>query len=131
MKHSENNESAIESVKFLQIWVLPLKKGLTPVYHTQTFGEEEKRKGFLTIISPLKGCVNVTPQQEKASEGAVPGTIPIHADFLFGAGIIGVGETFLWKVSGGQDVVTSKENRQVYVYLPMMKGGREGGPGLG
>jgi quercetin 2,3-dioxygenase len=124
VKHSENNESATESVRFLQIWVLPWKKGLAPVYHTQTFGEEEKRKGFQTIISPLKGGVDATLQQEKVPEGMVTGTIPIHADFLFGAGIIPVGETFLWKVAGGEGVVTSKENRQVYVYLPMMKGGK-------
>jgi redox-sensitive bicupin YhaK (pirin superfamily) len=45
VKHSENNESRTESVRFLQIWVLPWKKGLSPVYHTQTFAEEEKRKG--------------------------------------------------------------------------------------
>jgi hypothetical protein len=51
-------------------------------------------------------------------------TIPIHADFLFGAGIIPVGKTFLWKVAGGRGIVRSKENRQVYVYLPMMKGGK-------
>jgi len=124
VKHSENNESAMESVRFLQIWVLPWKKGLAPVYHTQTFGEEEKRKGFQTIISPMKGGMDATLQQEKMPEGMVSGTIPIHADFLFGAGIIPVGETFLWKVAGGEGVVTSKENRQVYVYLPMMKEGK-------
>jgi hypothetical protein len=123
VKHSENNEHATEHARFLQIWVLPWKKGLNPVYHTQTVAEE-KRRGFLTIISPLKGGVNAAPAQEKALEGVVEGTIPIHAYFLFGAGIILVGEAFFWEVAGGQGVVTSKENRQVYVYLPMMKGGK-------
>jgi redox-sensitive bicupin YhaK (pirin superfamily) len=113
VKHSEDNESPTESVKVLQVWVLPWKKGLGPVYRTQTFAEEEKRKGFLTIISPLKGGVNATPLQEKVPEGVVAETIPIHADFLFGAGIIPVGEAFAWKVAGGKGFVTSKENRQV------------------
>jgi hypothetical protein len=84
-------------------------------------GEEE---GFLTIISPLKGGVDATPLQEKVPKGVVPGTIPIHADFLSGAGIIPIGEAFVWKVAGGRGFVTSKENRQVYVYLPMMREGK-------
>ena len=57
-------------------------------------------------------------------EGVVPGTIPIHADFLFGAGIIPIGEAFVWKVAGGRGFVISKENRQEYVYLPMMREGK-------
>jgi quercetin 2,3-dioxygenase len=64
------------------------------------------------------------PLQEKVPEGVVPGAIPIHADFLFEAGIIPVGEAFVWKVAGGRGFVTSKENRQVYMYLPVMREGK-------
>ena len=137
VRHSENNESAVEAVRFLQIWVLPWKEGLRPVYHTQTFAEEEKRKGFVIIISPLKGGPDASAAatlvggvgQERSSDGkeeeaVVSGTIPIHADFVFGAGIVPAGGTFLWKVAGGRGVVSHGKDRQVYVYLPMMKGGK-------
>lgn len=94
------------------------------VYHAQTFGEEGKREGFLNIISLLKGGVDASPQKEKEPRGVVGGTIPIRGEFLFGAGIIPVGENFVWNVAGGQGVMTLEENRQVYVYLPMIKGGK-------
>jgi quercetin 2,3-dioxygenase len=79
--HSENNEHASEWVHFLQTWVLPWTKGLKPSYHTESFSDEEKRKGFVTIISPVKGCVNAALGTETAS---IEGTIPIHAHFWFG-----------------------------------------------
>jgi quercetin 2,3-dioxygenase len=127
VRHSENNEweGEGEECRFLQIWVLPWRAGLRPVYHTKRFGEAEKRRGFVTIISPLRGGVGgASKEEEKRAEAVVPGTIPIHADFLFGAGIIPVGESFIWKVAGGKGVVTARENRQFYVYLPMMKEGK-------
>lgn len=121
--HSEKNEHETDTVHFLQIWVLPWARGLTPVYHTDTFPEEDERKGFVTIISPLKGGVNATMEQEIAAEAVVEGTIPIHTDFLFGAGIVPRGKAFSWKVGGEDDVVTSKLDRKMCVYLPMTKGG--------
>lgn len=59
--HSEQNESR-EWVHFLQIWATPWAKGLTPRYHTRTFDEEAKRKGFVPIISPLKGGPTATAE---------------------------------------------------------------------
>ncbi|KAL4899577.1 RmlC-like cupin domain-containing protein, partial [Aspergillus multicolor] len=50
--HSEQNESN-KPVHFLQIWALPWKYGLKPNYHTRTFDEAEKKKGFVPILSPL------------------------------------------------------------------------------
>jgi len=100
VRHSETNESPTESVRFLQIWVLPWRKGLSPMYHTRSLGEEEKRKGFVTLISPVKGGVDASEAEEKGDEGVVKGSIPIHADFVFGAGIIPAGKMFLWKVAG-------------------------------
>lgn len=123
--HSEKNEHKHLTCNFLQIWVLPWKKGLEPVYHHGTVMEEEKRRGFVTIISPLKGGRDATPEQERAAEPAVEGTIPIHADFLFGASIIPPGKDFVWNV-GGDDAVSVKRDRKVYVYLPSSQKGQMG-----
>lgn len=119
--HSEQNEHRSETVHFLQIWAIPWKKGLTPRYHTRSFKDEEKRKGFVTILSPLKAGPDASAQEEKAAEPTIPDTIPIHADFVMGAGIIAPDKTFEW-VAGGKAGLETK--RKVYVHLPMTKKGK-------
>lgn len=98
--HSEQNEHARDWVHFLQIWVLPWKKGLTPIYHTETFGEEAKRQNFVEIVTPLKAGPEATAEEEKAAVPASKGSIPIHADLVFAAGIIAPGRKFEYRVGG-------------------------------
>ena len=119
--HSEQNEHGEDWVHFLQIWVTPWKKGLAPNYHTRTFGEERKRSGWVTIVSPLRAGPSATPEQERAAEPAVEGSIPIHADFLMGAAMIPEGRGFGWQVGGG--VAKSGRARKVFVHLPGSKKG--------
>jgi redox-sensitive bicupin YhaK (pirin superfamily) len=121
--HSEGNEHTKDWVHFLQIWALPWKHGLPPIYHTNTFNEEEKRKGFVNIITPLKAGPDATLADEKAAVPATKGTIPVHADLIFSAGIIPQGATFEYKI-GGEDAVRSKRGRKTYIHLPMTKGGK-------
>ncbi len=77
----------------------------------------------MVIVSPVEGGAD-TEAKESGEAAVLPWTIPIHADFVFGVGIISVGEEFGWKGVGGKGVVSWRENRQVYVYLPMMKKGK-------
>ena len=121
--HSEENEHKKDTVHFLQIWALPWKNGLPPAYHTMSFAEDEKRKGFVTIISPLKSGPKSTLEEEKAAIPVTAGTIPIHADLLMGASIIPPGSAFSWKI-GGNDAVKSLSDRKTYVHLPMTKNGK-------
>lgn len=120
--HSEQNESDKE-VHFLQIWALPWARGLTPRYHTRAFSEDAKRKAFLPILSPLAAGKGASAEEEKAAVPTIPDTIPIHADFVMAAGIIGVDKRLKWTVGGEGDVVKSKLDRKVYVHLPMTKNG--------
>lgn len=119
--HSEFNEHNKETVHFLQIWAIPWKRGLTPRYHTRHFSDDEKRKDFVKILSPLKGGVDATAEQEKVAEPLIPDTIPIHADFVMGAGIIAPETTFEWDVGAK---VTEATKRKVYIHVPMTKGGK-------
>lgn len=123
ISHSEYNEHDKDWVHFLQIWALPWKRNLPPAYHTTTFSEEDKRKNFVTIITPLKAGPNATLEEEKAAVPTKEGTIPIHADLVFSAGIIPAGKAFTYNVGGG-DAVSSKSGRNVYVHLPETKGGK-------
>lgn len=122
ISHSEYNEGS-DWVHFLQIWALPWKRNLPPSYHTATFSEEDKRKGFVTIITPLKAGQDATLEEEKAAVPSVDGTIPVHADLVFSAGIIPQGQTFAYKVGAG-DAVSSRSGRNVYIHLPETKGGK-------
>ncbi|KAJ5215110.1 hypothetical protein N7468_010789 [Penicillium chermesinum] len=89
----------------------------------QEFCREEKRKAFVPILSPLAAGPEATPAEEDAAVPKIPDTIPIHADFVMGAGIIAPNETFKWNVGAG-DVVESKKKRNVYIHLPMTKQGK-------
>ncbi|WDK17759.1 pirin domain-containing protein [Colletotrichum graminicola] len=119
--HSEMNEHNKDTVHFLQIWAIPWKRGLPPTYHTRHFSEDDKRKGFVKILSPLKAGPDATAAEEKAAEPAIPDTIPIHADFVMGAGIIEPGKVFEWNVGAK---VTEQTKRKVFVHLPATKGGK-------
>ncbi|KAI5921874.1 RmlC-like cupin domain-containing protein [Camillea tinctor] len=92
--HSEQNEHHRNPVHFLQIWAVPWKRGLTPRYHTRHFADDHKRKAFVPILSPLKGGPEASFEQEAAAEPVIEGTIPIHADFVMGAGIIAPQQKF-------------------------------------
>lgn len=90
-----------------------------------SFSEDAKRQAFLPILSPLKAGPRASVEEEKAAVPVLPGTIPIHADFVMGAGIIGTGKTFEWTVGGpGHDIVKDKKNRKVYLHLAMTQNGK-------
>ncbi|KAI0119059.1 RmlC-like cupin [Daldinia grandis] len=119
--HSEQNEHARDTVHFLQIWAIPWKRGLTPRYHTRHFDDEEKRKGFVPILSPLKGGPEATFEQEKVAEPIIEGTIPIHADFVMGAALIPPQGRFDWVIGAR---IAESSRRKVYIHVPMTKGGQ-------
>lgn len=52
--HSEFNPSKTEPVHFLQIWILPAKRGLPPEYEQRHFRAEDKR-GRLSLIAAGDG----------------------------------------------------------------------------
>jgi redox-sensitive bicupin YhaK (pirin superfamily) len=121
--HSEQNEHSSKTVHFLQIWALPWSQGLIPAYHTSTFPQEDKREGFVTIISPLKAGKGANAAEEKAAVPIVEGSIPIHADLFMGAAIIEPGKTFEWAV-GANDAALAPKDRKIYVHVPMTKSGK-------
>jgi quercetin 2,3-dioxygenase len=49
ISHSEFNASQVDSVHFLQIWILPARNGLTPSYEQRHFPETEKRNRLCLV----------------------------------------------------------------------------------
>ena len=62
--HSEQNDSTLAPVHFLQIWIVPDTRGLTPAYGQQTFDREKAARGFVLL----------------ASKGGPNGSLHIHQD---------------------------------------------------
>ncbi|HAF56439.1 MAG TPA: quercetin 2,3-dioxygenase, partial [Thauera sp.] len=71
VRHSEFNASREHEVHFLQIWLVPDRKGVTPRYQQQHFSAAEKRGRLRLIISP---------------DGA-DGSLSVHQDARVHAGL--------------------------------------------
>jgi len=70
--HSEFNHAADQTTHFLQIWLLPNQRGITPGYEQKAFADTDKR-GRLRLV---------------ASPDARDGSVTIHADASIYAGLI-------------------------------------------
>ncbi len=90
--HSEMNASGDAPVHFLQIWIFPERKGITPGYEQKHFGAEDKRGRLRLIVSP---------------DGAQD-SVRIHQDARIHAGLFDGGETATLALAPG---------RRAYVHL--------------
>ncbi len=54
IQHSEYNYSKTEDVNFLQIWILPKEKNISPRYDQKDFSEDLKSNKMVTVVSPNK-----------------------------------------------------------------------------
>lgn len=86
IRHSEFNASKEEPVHFLQIWVLPEKRGIAPSYEQKTIPAGERR-GNLRLI---------------ASRDGREGSVTIHQDITVYAALLGAGEGAVHKLLPGR-----------------------------
>ena len=62
--HSESNASREHPVHFLQIWIVPDRRGLAPGYEQRAFPEAERRGRARLVASPDGADGSVTIQQD-------------------------------------------------------------------
>ena len=86
--HSEHNASSLEPVHFLQIWILPNIKGLTPSYE-QTHFSTEARQGQLRLVG--------------SSDGR-NGSVTIHQDVNLYAALLAEKETVSHSIAKGRSL---------------------------
>ena len=77
VRHSEFNASKTDPVHFLQIWIVPEKRGLEPSYEQKTFSDADKR-GRLRLIGSRDGR---------------EGSVTIHQDVDLYATVLAEGQT--------------------------------------
>jgi len=75
--HSEYNASRKDPVHFLQIWLLPRRRGIAPSYEQKTFSQADKA-GRLRLV---------------ASPGGEDGSVTVHTDAQLYAGVFAAGQT--------------------------------------
>jgi redox-sensitive bicupin YhaK (pirin superfamily) len=83
IQHSEHNASRDEPLHFLQIWLLPVRRGMAPGYEQKNFPYEERRGRFRLVASP---------------DGA-DGSVTIHQDARLHVAILGAGERVAHRVA--------------------------------
>ena len=71
--HSEFNASKTEPVHFLQIWLLPERRGLTPGYEQKNFDAASKRDRLRLVASPDGREGSVTIRSDAALYAALLG----------------------------------------------------------
>jgi quercetin 2,3-dioxygenase len=95
IRHSEFNASKTDPVHFLQIWIIPEKKGLKPGYEQKSFSESEKR-GRLRLVGSRDGR---------------DGSVTIHQDVDLYATLL-----------GGADAVTHELKRGRKAWVQVARG---------
>jgi redox-sensitive bicupin YhaK (pirin superfamily) len=80
VSHSEFNHSRADLVHFLQIWILPVRRNLTPDYEQKHFTPEERRGRLRVIASPTGRDGSVTIHQDAEIHAALlaPGERVTH-----------------------------------------------------
>ena len=92
VSHSEYNHSSEEPVHFLQIWLLPNKRGVTPAYDQRHFNADQRRARLALMVSP---------------DGR-EGSISTHQDALLYGTLLQAGEAVEHVLASG---------RQAYVHV--------------
>lgn len=66
VRHSEYNASRTDPVHFLQIWILPEKKGIEPSYEQRRFPSDERRNTLRLLASatPRDGALKIHQQAD-------------------------------------------------------------------
>ncbi|QDE91167.1 quercetin 2,3-dioxygenase [Myxococcus xanthus] len=83
--HSEMN-GADENLHFLQIWIIPDRKGLTPGYEQKAFPEAERQGRWRVVASP----------------DARDGSLTVHQDVVLHATLLGTGEQATYTLAPGR-----------------------------
>jgi len=88
--HSEMNDNEDTTLRFLQIWILPNKDGLTPQYGSRKFEKADRHNKFFHVVSG---------PSDKAS-------IKINQD----------ANIYVSEIDAGKNLeFTNQENRQIYL----------------
>ena len=102
MQHSEINNRKDAEMRFIQMWILPEKKGLEPAVEQRAVEKKERTNRFLPLVSNRH-----------------PGALPIRQDAAVFSAFLEAGRTLEYTLSPGRGA-----------YLYVVEGGPVGAAGM-
>jgi quercetin 2,3-dioxygenase len=86
MEHSEGNHSTTEQMRFIQMWIIPARRGLEPSIEQREFPEAARRGRWLPVLVPAPGF---------GGPGAPvnPDAVTVHQDAAVYATLLDAGES--------------------------------------
>jgi quercetin 2,3-dioxygenase len=85
MEHSEGNNSQTESMRFIQMWIIPAERGLEPSIEQREFPDEVRRGRWVPVLVPGEGYAG-------PGAPASPDAVTVHQDAAVFATLLGPGE---------------------------------------
>lgn len=81
MQHSERNASKTEPMRFIQMWIMPSRRGLEPSVEQREFPADARRGRLVPVLVPAPGF---------GSDGspAPDGVVTVHQDAVVYAGLL-------------------------------------------
>jgi hypothetical protein len=94
MEHSERNGSTTEPMRFIQMWILPARRGLEPSIEQRSFSDESRRNVLKPVLVPADGY---------ATEGAprAEDAVHVHQDAAVYAGLLDAGASVTHRMRDG------------------------------
>jgi hypothetical protein len=96
MQHSERNGSRTEPMRFIQMWLIPSRRGLEPSVEQASFPESERRKRWLPVLVPAPGY----GRQDQPMNSAA---VTVHQDAAVYATLLAAGESLTHRFRDGFD----------------------------
>lgn len=135
LTHSEYNFSKTEDINFLQLWVIPKERNITPRYDQKLFNEADRKNQLQTVVSPinkealwinqdawfslshLENESTITYDYHKAGNGVyvfvTDGEIEINGEKLSKRDAIGISESDQFEVKANSDA------KLLFIEVPM------------
>ncbi|MFO1088120.1 MAG: pirin family protein [Hyphomicrobiales bacterium] len=107
VRHSEFNASDTEPVHFLQIWIIPEKRGIAPGYEQKSFADAEKQGRFRLI----------------GSRDGREGSLTIHQDVDLYAAVLSPGDAVTHPIREGRGLWVQVVKGQISVNGQSLKAG--------
>jgi len=84
MEHSERNGSKTEPMRFIQMWIIPARRGLEPSVEQRSFSASSRRDVLKPVLVPAAGY---------GGDGApaAADAVTVHQDTAVYAGVLGAG----------------------------------------
>ena len=94
MQHSERNGSKTEPMRFIQLWILPSRRGLVPSVEQRTFDPASRQDRLAPVLVPAPGYGG-------ADAPASPDAVTVHQDAAMYAGLLAAGASVTHRFRDG------------------------------